>query len=160
MAATIDVQKTKSSPNIALIVIAFLVLAIGGGVGWYLHRPEPPRQGPVLSGEARAYIRDGGLKLSDVEMKATKSYMNLMLVEITGKIGNPGRRNVKQVELNCVFYDAYGQLVLRERVSIVKANTGGLAPDQTKPFRLAFDTLPESWNQQMPLLVIAQIVFE
>jgi hypothetical protein len=160
MAAITSVQKEKSSPNIALIVVAFVVLAIGGGVSWYLQRPEPAQQGPVLTNEARAYIHDNGLKLSEVEMKATKSYMNLMLVEIIGKIGNAGQRNVKQVDLNCVFYDAYGQLVLRQRVSIVKPKTGGLAPDETKPFRLAFDTLPESWNQQMPQLVIAQILFE
>ena len=141
-------------------MIALVVVACGGLLLWYLQRPAPPPTGPVLTEQARAYIRDGNLRLSEVGMKATKSYMNQMLVEITGKIGNTGRRNLKQVDLNCVFYDPYGQLVLRERVSIVRARAGGLPPGETKPFRLAFDTLPESWNQQMPQLVIAQIVFE
>jgi hypothetical protein len=34
-----------------------------------------------------------------------------------------------------------------------------LMPGETKEFRLPFDTLPESWNQALPDLVIAQIVF-
>ena len=160
MAAPTSAQKETRSPNIALIVIVLVVVVAGGGLFWYLQRPAPPQQGPVLTEEARAYIRDGSLKLSEVGMKATKSYMNQMVVEITGKITNNGQRSVKQVDLNCVFYDPYSQLVLRDRVSIVKEKAGGLRSGETKPFRLAFDTLPESWNQQMPQLVIAQIIFE
>jgi hypothetical protein len=50
-------------------------------------------------------------------------------------------------------------VVLRERVTIAGARAGHLAPGETKPFRLAFDNIPESWNQAMPDLVIAQIQF-
>ena len=58
-----------------------------------------------------------------------------------------------------MFYDPYGQLVLRSRVPIVSPKMGGLAPGEFKSFRLAFDDIPESWNQALPQLVIAQIVF-
>jgi hypothetical protein len=37
---------------------------------------------------------------------------------------------------------------------------GGLAPGETKQFRLPFDDIPENWNQVMPQLVIAQIQFQ
>ena len=37
--------------------------------------------------------------------------------------------------------------------------TGDLGPGETKAFRLAFDSIPDSWNKQMPDLVIAQILF-
>jgi hypothetical protein len=36
---------------------------------------------------------------------------------------------------------------------------GKLAPGESKPFRLAFDNVPESWNQAMPQMVIAAIDF-
>ena len=36
---------------------------------------------------------------------------------------------------------------------------GGLKPGETKAFRMAFDTIPESWNQSMPALVIAHMQF-
>jgi hypothetical protein len=82
------------------------------------------------------------------------------VVEITGKITNNGDRRLKLVELNCVFADAYGQPLTRERVAIVRASKGGLAPNETKTFRLPFDNLPPGWNQALPQLVIAQIEFE
>jgi|YelNatPaOPRAMG01_1025707.scaffolds.fasta_scaffold01571_9 hypothetical protein len=159
MALTTEPPKPSSSFGLPLIVV-LVVASIGAYLFWYLSRETPPPKGPQLTQEARAYIRDGGLKLSDVEMKAAKSYMNQMLVEITGNITNAGGRNLKQVDIHCVFYDPYGQVVLRELSSIVKAKSGGLKAGETKPFRLAFDTLPESWNHQMPQLVIAQILFE
>jgi hypothetical protein len=86
--------------------------------------------------------------------------MKQAVVEITGKIGNNGGRNLKEVEINCVFYDPYGQLVLRKRVPIVGQKMGGLAPGEIKNFRLAFDDIPDSWNQALPQLVIAQIDFD
>jgi hypothetical protein len=36
---------------------------------------------------------------------------------------------------------------------------GKLAPGESKPFRLAFDNVPDSWNQTMPQMVIAAIDF-
>ena len=92
-------------------------------------------------------------------MKATDAYLRQTLVEILGKITNFGDRNLASVDINCVFYDPYGQVVLRERVSIVRSRQGGLKTGETKDFRLAFDTIPESWNQALPQMVIAQIVF-
>jgi hypothetical protein len=99
------------------------------------------------------------LKLMDVDMQKHESYMKQAVVEITGKIGNNGDRTLRVVEINCVFYDPYGQLVLRKRVPIVSQKIGGLAPGEIKNFRLAFDDIPDSWNQALPQLVIAQIVF-
>lgn len=93
-------------------------------------------------------------------MQASETYLGQTLVEIVGKITNNGGRPVRLVEINCVFYDPYGQVVLRQRVPIVRRDLGGLAPGETKEFRLPFDELPDSWNQGPPQLVIAQIQFE
>ena len=93
-----------------------------------------------MSTEARAYVHS--LALSGVEMKANTSYLNQQVVEITGNIGNNGDRKLNVVEINCVFYDPYGQPVLRERVPIVSKKMGGLNPGETKQFRLPFDTIP------------------
>jgi len=152
------VKETKGIPPAALVVA--LVVIFGAGFFVYLdrasHRPPPPPA--PLTGEAKAYVRS--LKLADVEMQKHESYLKQSVVEITGKIGNNGDRNLQMVEINCVFYDPYGQVVLRERVPIVSRKVGGLAPGELKNFRLAFDNVPESWNQALPQLVIAQIVFD
>lgn len=141
---------------IAYVIIAAIVIA--AGLFWYSrytasHQPQTPG----LTSEAKQYVRY--LKLSDVSLKATESYVKQLVIEVQGKITNTGDKTVEFVDVYCVFYDAYGQLVRRERVPIVNARTGALKPSETKPFRLPFDDVPDSWNHQMPQLVIAGMRF-
>jgi hypothetical protein len=153
---TATAEKQKSIP--VLPVAVGLVLLLGAAGFYFLQRQSNVTAAkPVLTGDARAYVHY--LKLSEVDINKHESYLKQSVVEITGKIGNQGNRVLKLVEINCVFSDAYGQVVLRERVPIVSPKIGGLAPGETKTFRLAFDNIPESWSQAMPQLVIAQIVF-
>jgi len=158
LAAVKTIQEKKGFP-VAVLVIA-LVVILGAGFFFYLDRAsrQPPPPPSPLTGEARAYVRS--LKLADVEMQKHESYLKQAVVEITGKIGNNGERTLHSVEINCAFYDPYGQVVRRARVPIVSQKIGGLAPGEIKNFRLAFDDIPDSWNQAFPQLVIAQIAFE
>lgn len=151
-------KKNKEFPLGVVIALA-LILVAGGAAYWHFSQPrESAAELPAITPEGKAYVKN--LKLSGVELKATDSAMAKPLIEIVGNIANNGDRKLKLVELNCVFYDPYNQLVLRERVAIVRPKTGGLAPGETKPFRMPFDNMPDSWNQAMPQLVIAQIQFE
>lgn len=156
--AAISEKKRVSIPPMAIIIA--VVLAAGAAGFWYLDRAakQPPPPPPPLTGEAKAYVRN--LKLSGVDMSAHEDYFKQKIVEITGMIQNTGDRVLQVVEINCVFYDPYGQVVLRQRVPIVSEKAGGLAPGETKPFRLPFDSLPESWNNVMPQMVIARIDFQ
>jgi hypothetical protein len=137
------------------VVAALLVL---GGLGFFLltraGAPEPPKM--ELTQEAEDYLQH--LKLANVEMSAAENYFGGMVVEIVGDITNQGDRALRQVDVNCVFLDPYGQPLRREPVSIVRAKDG-LEPGETRRFRLPFDSLPEGWNQDVPALVIGQIVF-
>jgi len=141
----------------AVIVIA-LVLIAGAGVFLYLNRAaeKPPQPPAALTGDARTYVHNGFLPIKDVDMQAHESYLKQQVVEITGKIQNTGNRVVSNAQIYCVFLDSYGQVVLRERVAIVKQK---LAPGDKQGFRLAFDNIPEGWNQAMPTIVIASIEF-
>jgi hypothetical protein len=158
-----DNPKTKTEPArlslpIPLVVGGIIViLGLGAWVFYDYWLGQHPPSRPLLTAEAKQYVHN--LQLSEVEMKAAESYMKQQVVEIVGKVTNNGPRTLNVVEINCVFYDAYGQVVLRERVPVVGRRTGSLAPGGTKSFRLAFDNIPESWNQTLPQLVIAQIVF-
>jgi hypothetical protein len=156
---TFSAQQVKRKPQIGVpVYVASAFAALGLAVFGYLQflAKQAPSDAP-LTPEAKAYVKN--LQLSDVEIKANKSYLNQMVVEIDGKIGNAGDRPLDTVEIYCVFYDSYGQLVLRSRVPIVSPRMGGLKPGETKTFRLPFDEIPESWNQAMPQLVIAGVKF-
>ena len=110
---------------------------------------------PPLTPEGKDYARNH-LQLNGVSMKASDSYARQTLTEIEGSIRNSGDRTVNRVDVFCMFYDRSGVLVLKERTGIVKKT---LKPGETRHFRLAFDDIPQSWNNQMPALVIAQVIF-
>lgn len=137
----------------ALITLATALLLVGGLL-WFVNRPKPVQTAVPLSADAKAYVHN--LQLSDVSMKATESYFGQTLTEIEGKIANTGTRTVQHADVYCVFYNSYGEVILRERVPIVVA---GLKPGETRAFRLPFDDIPGGWNNQMPQLVIARIEF-
>ena len=156
----------ESKPSVApailspAVIAVALLIAAGGAGFWYLDRAakRPPPAPTPITDEAKAYVSN--LKLSDVEMGAREDYFHNKVVEITGNIQNSGDRVLNLVEINCVFHDPYGQVVLRQRTPIMSGKAGGLAPGAQKPFRLPFDTIPESWDNVMPQLVIARIDFQ
>jgi cell division septal protein FtsQ len=131
-----------------------LALVLAGGLIWFVNRPHAVAAAAPLSADAKAYVRN--LRLSDVTMKATESYVGQTVTEIEGKIANAGSRTVAHVEVTCVFYNSLGEVILRERVPIVVT---GLKPGETRAFRMPFDAIPGGWNNQMPQLVIARIEF-
>ena len=141
------------------VYIGIAVFLLGGALFAYLQfAPRPAAKQIPLSAEAKSYV--GNLRLSDVSMKATQNYALQTVVEIEGKIGNAGDRPLEAVEIYCIFYDSYGQMVFRPRVAIVTTKMGGLKPGETKAFRLPFDEIPHSWNQTMPQMVIAGVQFQ
>lgn len=146
----------KKFPVFWLVLAAVTVIFLIAGL-FYLNRPVPPPTEAPATAEAKAYLPN--LALSDVQMKATENFMKQQVVEIDGKISNNGPRPIRSVDVYCMFYSVDGKEVHRERVPIVHATGSALGPHQTRAFRLPFDSLPDTWNQAMPRLAIAQITF-
>jgi hypothetical protein len=152
-----ELQRQRRDP--VPLVIGAIVVLLGAGVAFYLFWQSQHRQETiaVLTPEAEAYLPF--LDLIDVEMGASDTFLEQTLVEITGKIKNRGERTVALVEINCVFRDINGIEIAREPRVVIGTKTGPLAPQQQKSFRLAFDNLPADWNQVLPNLFVAQIIF-
>jgi hypothetical protein len=137
----------------AVLIAAALTVGV-----LYLRKPraEAPQNGPA-SPEAGAYVSN--LALSDVSMKASENFMKQQVIEIEGNVTNNGPRPVQSLEVYCLFRAVDGHEIYRERAPLVRAKTAPVKAKETRPFRLAFDNLPDGWNQAMPTLVIAQITF-
>ena len=146
--------REKSTVSPVLVLVGAIALAAAGLFAYMVSRPRPASAPPGITAEAKEYVQH--LKLSGVEMKATANFAGASVIEILGNIANTGPKSLERVELNCVFYDTAGLVVLRERVPIVRSP---LPPGQTRSFRLPFENIPRSWNQTMPQLVIAHIDF-
>ena len=153
-------QKIRRSGSKAVPVLIAAVLATGIAAFTYFEwrdRTEQPPEQIVLTPEARDYLPN--LDLTGVEMSAADNALGQTLVEITGKIVNLGERPIQSIRINCVFFDVYGIELHRVLSTIVRPGNG-LAPSSEVDFRLPFDAIPEGWNQVMPSLYIAEIVFE
>jgi hypothetical protein len=138
-----------------LLIAGGVLLAVLIAFGVYLSLPARSTNALGPTPEAKAYLDH--LTLSDVNMKAAENFMQQQVVEIQGKITNNGSRPIRKIDVLCIFNDVSSHPVHQERVPVVQG--GNFGPGQTRAFRLPFDTLPDSWNQAMPNLVIAQITF-
>lgn len=142
---------------VPLIVTVGIVVVLAVAAFAYLRgsRPATAESTPA-STDAKAYVAN--LALSDVTMKASESLVGQQVVEVEGRIANNGTRTLRGVDVYCLFYGVDGREVYRERVPIVTTGVP-LRPHQIRAFRLPFDHLPDGWNQAVPKMVIAQILF-
>jgi hypothetical protein len=154
--------KKRGMPKIVYVIAVVAFASAAGFVLLDRASRQPPPGPPSLTADAREYVKHLGL--SGVDMQAHMNFLNQQTVELTGNITNNGDRKLSLVEVNCIFYDqgydSDRKVILRDRVPIVSRAMGGLAPGETKSFRLPFDSIPEGWNQVQPQMVIAQIQFQ
>ncbi|MXY67117.1 MAG: DUF3426 domain-containing protein [Acidobacteriia bacterium] len=147
----------RSKAMMLLVALGLLLGIAGFGYLEWKGRSDLPVEQVVLTDEARDYLTS--LDLSDVEMGATDNSLGQTLVEITGTIRNIGDRPVRSIRLNCVFFDVYG-IELHRVLSTIVRSSQGLQPGGEVPFRLPFDDIPDGWNQVLPSLYVAEIVFD
>ena len=109
------------------------------------------------------------LTLSDLKMSAAENFVGSTVTYLDGTITNIGSKTVPHATVQVVFKDEMGQLTQRDEVPLHVLETAGpypdavdlsvspLAPGQSKPFRLTFEHVSASWNQQYPELEIIDV---
>ena len=82
----------KAAPQGPMLYIAGAFVLVGIALFGYLQYSSNQKPADIpLTPEAKAYVHN--LKLDDVEMKATESYLKQTVVEIQGTIGNAMMRS-------------------------------------------------------------------
>lgn len=148
----------REASRIAITVIFLALLALIFFGTHYFSRAAKVSTVSRSPEEAKAYL--ASLELSGVEMKAAENLMAQQVVYVDGTIRNKGSRSIRRIDVYCLFTDVNGREVARKRAVVVNERFKILAPSQSRRFELPFDSLPDTWNQTMPRLVIAQIIFE
>ena len=102
------------------------------------------------------------LKISDLKMSAAQNFVGATVSYIDGNVTNTGDKTVIHAMVQVDFNDDMSQIAQRENVPLrvlqttgpypdtVDFNLSPLAPGQTKPFRLTFESLSTQWNHQYP----------
>ena len=147
----------KEGPPTLLYALLGLLL-VGGLISYFLLLQKEARTSgiPVLTPEAEAYLRH--IDLSGVRLQAEDTFLEQTIISVEGNIGNSGERPIAALRVNCAFRDPYEQELGRFLMAVV-APADPLDAGETQAFRLAFDAVPQGWNQRVPQLYIAEIQF-
>jgi hypothetical protein len=139
---------------IVVVVVGALVLGL--------------RQSPQQLKRPASYA--AWLKISDLKMSAAENFVGATVSYVDGTITNTGGKTVVHAVVHTLFKDDMGQVVGDETLPLHVLETQGpypdaidlsaspLAPGQTKPFRLTFESISAQWNHQFPELEIMDVV--
>ena len=139
-----------------LIIAGAVAVVIAGALAAAFLLREPPKAAKTAS----PYIAN--LKLSDFKMSAAENFVGHTVSYVDGTITNTGDKTATHAMVEVVFKDDMGQMAQREEVPLQVIRTNGvypepvdlsvspLAPGQTQPFRLTFDSISAQWNRQYP----------
>ena len=109
------------------------------------------------------------IKFSDLKMSAAENFVGATVSYIDGTVSNSGPQTVTHVVAEVTFKDSMGQLAQRETVPLRVLQTSGpypdavdltvspLAPAQSKPFRLTFESISAQWNHEYPALKVVDV---
>ena len=155
------VEQERDFSRLIIVVAVAAVIAVMLGVA-YLLREKPKAATPVSP-----YIAT--LKLSDFKMSAEENFVGATVSYLDGSVTNSSDKTVTHAQVEVVFKDEIGQLAQREEVPLrvlrpsgpypeaVDLNLSPLAPGQTQPFRLTFDTISAQWNRQYPVIRVTNV---
>ena len=90
------------------------------------------------------------LSVAELRMSAEENFLGQQVIYLDGKLTNRGDKAVRQLTVRLYFRDTLNQVVLRDDQEVIKARSAPLSPGETREFRLLFDRIPDSWNQQVP----------
>lgn len=139
------------------ILIGVVIVGVVVGLLALALRSERPK--PV---EPPAY--SGNLKFSDLKTSAAQNFVGATVSYLDGTVTNAGDKTVTHAVVQITFKDDMGQTAQREELPIHVLRTNGpydeavdltlspLAPGQSKPFRLTFESISAQWNHEYPEL--------
>ncbi len=159
-------EKPKSGltgTTLALIVLALLLAAI---IYFMPRAPKtaPPKPGAEVPQQPAALA--GVIQIQQLKMSQAPTGGAL---DIQGLLNNTGTQTVNGIAMDVVFHNQKGGIADSERVKVQGLAQQGskyveddlqktpLKPNDTRPFRITVDSVPQGWNQQMPELKIATV---
>ena len=155
------VAEERDSSRLIIGIAVVVVIGIALAAAFLLQ--QPPKAAKVAS----PYI--ASLKLGDFKMSAAENFVGHTVSYVDGTIANTGDKTVTHVVVEVVFQDSMGQLAQREEVPLQVIRTNGaylepvnvsvspLAPGQTQPFRLTFDSISAQWNHNYPEIRVTDV---
>jgi hypothetical protein len=142
------------------IAVGIVVLIVGLLLLISRTQPKAPSGPPAYA---------ANIKFSDMKMSAAENFVGATVSYIDGTVTNTGKQTVTHVVAEVTFKDSIGQLAQRETVALRVLRTSGpypeavdlslspLAPEQSKPYRLIFESISAQWNHEYPEIKVTDV---
>jgi hypothetical protein len=143
-----------------LIGVVIVVVVVGAIVLVLKEAPKGPKVPPSYA---------SNLKISNLKMSAAENFVGATVSYVDGTVTNAGDKSVTHATVHVLFKDDMGQVVGDETLPIHVLQTSGpypdtvdlsaapLAPGQSKPFRLTFESISTQWNHQYPEMEVTDV---
>jgi Protein of unknown function (DUF2393) len=154
-------NSAKEPRTMAPWIVAGAVVLIVIGVLLLFSRHEAPSN-PGGAGLAPPDPYATSLALSDIKMSESSSMAGAKVTYLDGTIANHGNKTLTGITVQVAFRDFTNILTQKETMPLSLIRThqpyvdtqsvsaAPIKPGETREFRLIFDHVSESWNQQYP----------
>jgi hypothetical protein len=154
-------NEERNSSRLIIVAAVAAVIVVAVVIALALRQPSKNAGGPP------PYAAN--LKLSDFKMSAAENFVGATVSYVDGTLANSGDKTVTHIAVEVNFKDDMGQTVQREDIPMQVLKTDGpypeavdfsaspLAPGQSKPFRLTFESISAQWNRQYPDVQITSV---
>ncbi len=120
--------------------------------------PRPaPRPKPLPFGPAERGYADK-VKFQNLKMSRFENMFKQQVTYVAGVIDNGGDRTVRDVEITVEFHNVENQVVLSQTLRPMEPKPVAIPPGQGQTFRLAFDQIPDGWNEDYPTIRITGLL--
>lgn len=143
-----------SSLRIIIPIIVVLLLVTSTGCG----QKVSDSSSQATAAEEESY--KSKIELTHIGLAKGESFLGDHVYYIEGKVKNLGNRVVQRIELTFSFKDNLNQVVLKESRKALEYKGGGLEPQQSNNFQVAFEHLPKDWNRIIPDVEVNKIVLK
>lgn len=136
----------------AVVIVVVVLLGVLGGPA----RPGPARKPLPFGAAEQAYAPN--VKFTNPKMSRFANMLNQDVTYVDGEIVNEGNRSIAALAVTVVFRNVENKVVKRQTVRPLHPGAAPIAPGERRPFRLAFDQIPDSWNMRYPDMQVTGLV--
>ena len=154
-----DSRKAEQPASSARKILVPLMVILAGVTAYFLLFKSPSRQVPsgisqlAFGAQERAYASN--VHLGNFAMKQAENFLNQEVKILEGDVLNAGDRVIVAADATIEFRDSLDQIALKETRPLLPPSPDGLKPGQVAHFEISFDHVPNSWNYQMPKVVVS-----
>ncbi len=163
-----NTNAAKESRSLLPWIIAGVVVLLVLGIFLARGHHAPPAN-PGGAGLAPPDPYSANLAFSNIKMSEASSVGGAKVTYLDGLIANHGEKTLTGLTVQVAFRDFTNQLVQKETMPLNLIRThqpyidtepvssAPIKPGETREFRLIFDHVAESWNQNYPELRVIEV---